>query len=46
MKNKIARFVFYINKFDRHQVQFAYFALMLAVSVVLRVPSDGGGGPT
>lgn len=45
MKTKLAQFVSYINKFDRRQIQVAYFVLMLAVSFVMRAPSDGGTGP-
>ena len=42
MKNIFAQAVSFINKFDRRQVQFAYFVLMLAMSVIMRSPSDGG----
>lgn len=42
MKNKFAQAVSFINKFDRRQIQVAYFVLMLAISVILRAPSDGG----
>lgn len=42
MKNIIAQTVSFINKFDRRQVQFTYFMLMLAMSVLMRSPSDGG----
>ena len=45
MKTKLAQFVSYITKFDRRHFQIAYFVLMLAASVILRSPSDGGGGP-
>lgn len=45
MKNKLAQIAFYLNKIDRHQLQIVYFVLMLAVSVVLRSPADGGGEP-
>lgn len=42
MKNLLTQAVSFINKFDRRQVQFAYFVLMLAISVIMRSPSDGG----
>jgi hypothetical protein len=45
MKTKLAQIVSHINTIDRRQLQAAYFVLMLAVSVVLRAPSDGGTGP-
>ena len=45
MKSKLAQIVFFINKFDRRQIQVAYFILMLGVSIIMRAPSDGGGGP-
>lgn len=45
MKSKFAQIIPYINKYDYRQIKVAYFVLMLAVSVVMRVPSDGGGGP-
>ena len=45
MKNKLAQIAFYLNKFDRRQIQVAYFVLMLAVSVIMRSPLDGGGEP-
>jgi hypothetical protein len=45
MKNTLVQLFSYFNKFNHRQLQFAYFALMLVVSVVMRSPSDGGGGP-
>jgi len=45
MKNKLAQFIFFVNQIDRRHLQFAYFVLMLAVSVILRRPSDGGSDP-
>ena len=44
MKNTFAQFQLLVAKIDRRHLQIAYFAFMLA-AVVLRVPSDGGGGP-
>lgn len=45
MKTKLAHIISFVNKFDRGQIQVAYFVLMLAISVILRAPSDGGTGP-
>jgi hypothetical protein len=45
MKTKLAHIVFNINKFDRRHIQVAYFVLMLAASIIMRSPSDGGTGP-
>ena len=45
MKNKLSQIAFYLNKFDRRQLQVTYFVLMLAVSVIMRAPLDGGGDP-
>lgn len=41
MKSKLAQI---ISKFDYRQIKVAYFVLMLAVSILMRAPSDGGGG--
>ncbi len=45
MKNKLAQLVYFVNKIDRHHIQFAYFALMIVGFMFLQRPSDGGGGP-
>ena len=45
MKTKFAQFVYFINTIDPRQLRFAYFVLMLAVSIVMRKPSDGGSDP-
>ena len=45
MKTKLSQIVSYIATIDRRHFQVAYFVTMLAVSFVLRVPSDGGTGP-
>jgi len=45
MKNKLTQFLSFVNKVDNRYLQFTYFVLMLAVGVVMRVPSDGGTGP-
>jgi hypothetical protein len=45
MNTKLAQLACFINKIDRRYFQFAYFVVMLAGYVMLRVPSDGGGGP-
>jgi len=45
MKNKLTQIISFVNIIDRRYVQAAYFVMMLAVSFVLRVPSDGGTGP-
>jgi len=44
MKNTLVQLQLFVAKIDRRYIQAAYCALMLA-AVVLRVPSDGGGGP-
>lgn len=45
MKTKLAQIVSYVNAVDHRKIQAAYFVLMLAVSIVMRSPSDGGTGP-
>jgi len=45
MKNKLAQLVYIVNKIDRRHLQFAYFVLMFAVSIIMRRPSDGGSDP-
>jgi len=45
MKTKLAQLVYIVTKVDRRYIQFAYFVLMLAGYIVLKAPSDGGGGP-
>jgi len=45
MKTKLVNLVSYINKLDRRQMQTIYFVLMLAASIIMRSPSDGGTGP-
>ena len=45
MKNKFSQIVYFANRFDRRYVQLAYFVFLLAVSLINRAPSDGGGGP-
>jgi hypothetical protein len=44
MNAKVAQLLSFVSKFDRRYVQFAYFAFALAGAVILRSPSDGGGG--
>jgi hypothetical protein len=45
MNNKLAQFVFFVNKIDRRHIQFAWFGLFLAVGFITQKPSDGGTGP-
>jgi hypothetical protein len=45
MNKKFAQVVLFANKIDRRHLQIASFFLMLAVAVITRSPSDGGGGP-
>jgi hypothetical protein len=45
MKTKLAQLVIYVNNIDRHYIQFAYFAIMLAGMFIIQSPSDGGVGP-
>lgn len=45
MKNKISQIVYFVNKFDRRYIQFAYCAFLLAGFLIAKAPSDGGGGP-
>jgi len=45
MKNKIAQILCYVNTIDIRYVRFAYFVLMLGVSIVMRSPSGGGSDP-
>lgn len=44
MKNTLAQLQLLVAKIDRRYLQVAYCAFLLA-AYVLRVPSDGGGGP-
>jgi len=45
MKSKLAQIMFHVNKFNPYQFKAVYFVLVLAASIIMRVPSDGGGGP-
>ena len=45
MKTKLAQFVYVVNKIDRRHLQFAYFVLMFAFSVIMQKPTDGGNDP-
>ena len=45
MKTKLAQLVYIVNKIDRRYLQFAYFVLMLGVSLIMQKPSDGGSDP-
>ena len=45
MKTKLAQFVYFTNKLDLRHIQFAWFVLLLAVSIITKAPSDGGTGP-
>jgi len=45
MKAKLSQFVYLINKIDRRHLQFAYFVLMLVISIIMQRPSDGGSDP-
>lgn len=44
MNNKFAQLIFIINKVDRRYIQLAYFVVALTGAILLRSPSDGGGG--
>lgn len=44
MNNKLAQLVSIISKIDRRYIQLAYFVVALTGAVILRAPSDGGGG--
>ena len=45
MKNKFAQLASFVNQIDRRQIQFAYFLVMLTVSIIMQRPSDGGTDP-
>jgi hypothetical protein len=45
MKTKLTQLVSFVNKFDRRHIQILYFIMMFALAVVMKSPSDGGGGP-
>lgn len=45
MNKKLAQVLVFVNQMDRRQLQVASFFLMLALTVITRCPSDGGGGP-
>lgn len=45
MKNKVAQLVCFVNQIDRRHIQFAYFLVMLTVSIIMRKPTDGGTDP-
>ena len=44
MKNTVAHLQLWVTRIDRRYIQMAYLALALA-AVILKSPSDGGGGP-
>jgi hypothetical protein len=45
MNTRLTQLAYFITKIDRRHLQFAYFVLMFAVSVIMRRPSDGGSDP-
>lgn len=45
MKTKLAQIANFVNSIDRRHIQFAYFALMFVVSVIMQKPTDGGTDP-
>ena len=45
MNTKLAQFAYFVNKIDRRYLQLAYFVAMLAFSVILNRPTDGGSDP-
>ena len=45
MKNNFAQLAYFINKIDPRYIRFAYFVLALAVSVIMKRPTDGGTDP-
>ena len=45
MKNKVSQLAFFVNQIDRRHIQFAYFLVMLVVSVIMQRPTDGGPDP-
>jgi hypothetical protein len=44
MNNKFAQLVLAVSKIDHRYIQLAYFAVALAGFIILRAPSEGGGG--
>jgi hypothetical protein len=44
MKNTVAQLQLWVSRIDRRYIQMAYLALALA-AVILKSPTDGGGGP-
>lgn len=45
MKTKLAQFVSFVSKFDRRNIQYAYFVLVLVGFAIMQKPSDGSIGP-
>ena len=45
MKTKLIQFISVISRIDQRYLKFAYFALVLIVSAILKAPSDGGTDP-
>lgn len=44
MNNKFAQLMLTVSKIDRRYIQLAYFVVALAGAIILRSPSEGGGG--
>jgi hypothetical protein len=45
MKNKFSQIVHFFTTIDYRHLQFAFFLVAFAISVITKAPSDGGTDP-